>query len=132
MKIATWNVERLKHRKSLDKILSAIEEAQALTGADPSFRGMEIYTYLNQTIQSEIDAIQRDERDIPFPDELMQTAMIAMDNRNGAIVGIGGGSQLVMVKQAVRRRDINDVYAFDVRREGLLCKVGSSIGERSR
>ncbi len=29
MKIATWNVERLKHRKSLDKILSAIEEAQA-------------------------------------------------------------------------------------------------------
>ncbi|MBQ9046956.1 MAG: transglycosylase domain-containing protein [Solobacterium sp.] len=70
---------------------AAIEEAQALTGADPSFRGMEIYTYLNQTIQSEIDAIQRDERDIPFPDELMQTAMIAMDNRNGAIVGIGGG-----------------------------------------
>lgn len=29
MRIATWNVERLKHRKSLDKILSVIEEAQA-------------------------------------------------------------------------------------------------------
>lgn len=29
MKIATWNVERLKHWKSLDEILSAIEEAQA-------------------------------------------------------------------------------------------------------
>ena len=30
MRIAAWNVERLKHRKSLDKILSAIEDAQAL------------------------------------------------------------------------------------------------------
>ena len=29
MKIATWNVERPKHRKSLDKILSAIEDQQA-------------------------------------------------------------------------------------------------------
>lgn len=29
MKIATWNVERIKHRKSLDKILSSIEDAQA-------------------------------------------------------------------------------------------------------
>ena len=29
MKIATWNVERLKHRKSIDKILSAIEDVQA-------------------------------------------------------------------------------------------------------
>ena len=29
MKIATWNVERLKHRNSLDKILSAIENTQA-------------------------------------------------------------------------------------------------------
>ena len=29
MRIATWNVERLKHRKYLDKILSAIEDAKA-------------------------------------------------------------------------------------------------------
>ncbi len=29
MIIATWNVERLKHRKSLDKILSVIEDTQA-------------------------------------------------------------------------------------------------------
>ncbi len=29
MKIATWNVERLKHGKTLDRILSAIEETQA-------------------------------------------------------------------------------------------------------
>ena len=29
MKIATWNVERLKHQNSLDKILSAIEDAEA-------------------------------------------------------------------------------------------------------
>ena len=29
MRIATWNVERLRHRKSIDKILSAIEGVQA-------------------------------------------------------------------------------------------------------
>ena len=29
MKIATWNVERLKHQKHIDKILSAIDDAQA-------------------------------------------------------------------------------------------------------
>ena len=29
MRIATWNVERLKHRKSLDKILSAINDVHA-------------------------------------------------------------------------------------------------------
>lgn len=29
MRIATWNIERLKHRKSIDKILSAIEDAKA-------------------------------------------------------------------------------------------------------
>ena len=29
MKIATWNVERLKHRSSLDKIISALDDVQA-------------------------------------------------------------------------------------------------------
>ena len=29
MKIATWNVERLKHQTSLDKMISAIEAVQA-------------------------------------------------------------------------------------------------------
>jgi len=29
MRIATWNVERLKHQYALDKILSTIEDAQA-------------------------------------------------------------------------------------------------------
>lgn len=46
MRVATWNVERLKYRKSLDKILSAMEDVQAdilvLTETDeriaPNFR----------------------------------------------------------------------------------------------
>ena len=29
MRIATWNVERLKHRKSIGEILSAVEDARA-------------------------------------------------------------------------------------------------------
>ena len=70
---------------------AALEEAMALTGADPSIRGMEIYTYLNQTVQTEIDSIQNGETDIQYPDDLIQTAIIAMDNTNGAIIGMGGG-----------------------------------------
>ncbi|MBP3892124.1 MAG: transglycosylase domain-containing protein [Solobacterium sp.] len=70
---------------------AAIEEARVLTGYDPSVRGMQIYTYLDKTIQGEIDAIQNNETTVVFPDELMQVAIVSMDNRNGAIVGIGGG-----------------------------------------
>ena len=69
----------------------ALTEAQKLTGKDPTVTGMQIYTYLNQTIQTEIDAIQNGETSVQFPDDLMQVAIVAMDNTNGAIVGIGGG-----------------------------------------
>ena len=69
----------------------ALSEAQKITGKDPTITGMKIYTNLNQTIQTEIDAIQNSETDIQFPDELMQVAMVAMDNSTGAIVGLGGG-----------------------------------------
>ncbi len=69
----------------------ALSEAQKLTGKDPTVTGMKIYTNLNQTIQTEIDAIQDGETSVTFPDDLMQVAIVAMDNSTGAIVGIGGG-----------------------------------------
>lgn len=69
----------------------ALSEAQKLTGKDPTVTGMKIYTNLNQTIQTEIDAIQNGETTVTFPDDLMQVAIVAMDNSTGAIVGIGGG-----------------------------------------
>ena len=68
-----------------------IEEAQAKTGRDPSRGGMKIYTALDTVIQDEIEAIQDEETEIYFADDLMQTAIVSMDNTNGEIVGIGGG-----------------------------------------
>lgn len=70
-----------------------LQETEKLTGADPTTKGMQIYTYLNRDIQTEIEAIQNGEYPdtVRFPDELMQTAIISMNNKTGAIVGIGGG-----------------------------------------
>lgn len=44
----------------------ALSEAQKLTGKDPTVTGMKIYTNLNQTIQTEIDAIQNGETTVTF------------------------------------------------------------------
>ncbi len=70
---------------------AVFEEAQALTGYDPAVRGMEIYTYMNPTVQQTIEDIQNGNTEVQFPDDLMQVAILAMNNQNGAIVGIGGG-----------------------------------------
>lgn len=70
---------------------AVIQEAQQLTGKDPALSSMTIYTYMVPEVQKTIDSIQDGSAGIPFPDDLMQTAMISMDNRTGAIVGIGGG-----------------------------------------
>ncbi|MCR5230574.1 MAG: transglycosylase domain-containing protein [Solobacterium sp.] len=77
-----------QYQSYLDVVL---EEVQTLTGADPTVKGMKIYTYLNRTIQERIEAVQNEETNVRYPDELMQVAMLVMDNSNGAVVGIGGG-----------------------------------------
>ena len=68
-----------------------IEEAVKLTGKDPVVYGMDIYTAMNPTIQSRIEAIERGDTSVVYADDLMQTAIVSMNNQNGEIVGIGGG-----------------------------------------
>ena len=80
--------EDSQYQSYLDAVL---EEAMALTGCDPTVKGMKIYTYLNRTMQETVEAIQNEETNVIYPDELMQVAMISMDNRNGAVIAIGGG-----------------------------------------
>lgn len=84
----TYNRTESEHQSYIDAV---IQEAQALTGKDPALTSMTIYTYMVPEVQDVIDSIQNGSAGIPFPDDLMQTAMISMDNRTGAIVGIGGG-----------------------------------------
>ncbi len=71
---------------------AVIEETIELTGLDPSINPMIIHTNLNQSVQATIDQIQNGEiEDIEFLDDLMQIAIVCMDNSTGEIVALGGG-----------------------------------------
>ena len=52
---------------------------------------MTIYTSMNRDVQATIDSIQDGSAEIPFPDDLMQVALITINNKTGEILGIGGG-----------------------------------------
>lgn len=79
-----------QYQAYLDLVLDEVEE---LTGCDPTIKGMDIYTYLNRDIQEEIEAIENGERSdtVIFPDDLIQVAILCMNNKTGAIIGVGGG-----------------------------------------
>lgn len=70
---------------------AVIEEVIDLTGNDPAQIGMEIYTALEPEVQNEIESIEDGSSGISFPNGSMQTGIVAMNNQNGEVVGIGGG-----------------------------------------
>lgn len=71
---------------------TAISETKELTGLDPTTVPMNIYTYMDPNIQKVMDGIQAGAyEEVVFPDELMEIAMISLNNKTGEIVGIGGG-----------------------------------------
>ena len=71
---------------------TVIEEASAVTGLDPLSVAMDIYTCMDPEVQSVMDDIQAGRTEtVVFPDELMETGMIAENNQTGEIVAIGGG-----------------------------------------
>ncbi len=71
---------------------AVIDEVIERTGQDPAVTPMIITTYMDQHVQSVIDQIQNGEiEDIEFMDDLMQIAIVCMDNQTGEIVGLGGG-----------------------------------------
>ncbi|QRG86014.1 transglycosylase domain-containing protein [Bulleidia sp. zg-1006] len=69
---------------------AVLNEAQELTGKDPVSSGMEIHTTLVPQIQEQIEKIQN-EKFFRFPDKNMQISLVSINNKNGEIVGIGGG-----------------------------------------
>jgi len=71
---------------------AVINEVINKTGQSPYDNSMEIYTCLKRDVQDGIDAIQNGENEnVQFPDELMQVAIVSMNNQTGEIVGLGGG-----------------------------------------
>ncbi len=71
---------------------ATIEEVKALTGLDPVDVPMKIYTTMNRSTQETIEKIQNGEiTNVTWPNEIIQTAMITLNNTTGEILGIGGG-----------------------------------------
>ena len=70
---------------------AVIAETKELTGMDPTVVPMKIYTSMDPQVQAQIDDIQAGKTDVQFPDELMEIAIVSMNNQTGEIVGIGGG-----------------------------------------
>jgi len=71
---------------------AAIAEVKELTGLDPVDIPMRIYTTMDRDTQETIEKIQNGEiENVAFPNEIIQTAMITMNNSTGEILGIGGG-----------------------------------------
>ena len=84
---SNFNTGNTRFASYLDVVL---DEVQRMTGLDPLSTGMSIYTALDPTIQTEIEAIQNGEV-VDFESDLVQLAMITLNNKNGEIVGVGGG-----------------------------------------
>lgn len=71
---------------------AAIQEVKELTGLDPVDVPMRIYTTMDRNTQETIEKIQNGEiTNVAWPNEIIQTAMITMNNTTGEILGIGGG-----------------------------------------
>ena len=82
------NTDNMQYAEYTDVVL---QEALAMTGQDPVVHGMEIHTALQRNVQDTIESIENETSGIYFNNDTMQTAIISLDNRNGEIIGIGGG-----------------------------------------
>ncbi len=87
-------------------INEVVDEVMELTGKDPYTVSMRIYTYMNPTVQDTIEAIQNGETKVEWPDDLMQCAIVSVDNHTGAILGVGGGRGTIAAKGFSRVSDM--------------------------
>ena len=79
-----------KYQSYIDAVIDEVEE---VTGESPYTTGMEIYTNMSPYMQEYIYDMQNEEEyvGIEFPNELCQSAIVVMDNQNGAVEALGGG-----------------------------------------
>lgn len=72
----------------IDIVYKQIEEK---TGYDPYTMPMEIYTYMDSTLQSFVDKLQSSSSLLSFKNDYQQLASTIIDNNNGAIIACFGG-----------------------------------------
>lgn len=77
------------HQAYVDAV---VDEVIALTGKDPVLVPMRIYTSMDESLQNKFEEIQNGEDpNILWPNDVIQTAMVTLDNKTGQILAIGGG-----------------------------------------
>jgi penicillin-binding protein 1A len=68
------------------------QEIKDITGYDPYYTPMKIYTYLDSELQLQLDLIQKGADDkVIISDENQQLSAAVIDNNTGAIIGVIGG-----------------------------------------
>ncbi|MEI7668271.1 MAG: transglycosylase domain-containing protein, partial [Erysipelotrichaceae bacterium] len=82
------NSDELPYQAYVDAV---IDEVISLTGLNPIDVPMKIYTSMNVSLQNAIETIQNNKYRVKWPDDLMQTAIVTLNNKTGEIVGLGGG-----------------------------------------
>lgn len=70
---------------------AVVEEVLELTGQDPYTVPMEIYTHMNQEMQTAAEAVANGDAGIEFGNDLLEMASVSMDHTTGEIVSIVGG-----------------------------------------
>lgn len=82
------NSDELPYQAYVDAV---IDEVIALTGLNPVDVPMKIYTSMDVNLQNAIEDVQNNKSKVKWPDDLMQTAIVTLNNKTGEIVGLGGG-----------------------------------------
>ncbi|MBQ9425554.1 MAG: transglycosylase domain-containing protein [Erysipelotrichaceae bacterium] len=79
-----------KYQEYIDAVIDEVEE---VTGESPYYVGMEIHTNMNPYMQEYIYDMQNEAEyvGLEFPNDLCQSAIVLMNNQNGAIEALGGG-----------------------------------------
>lgn len=71
---------------------AVVDEVIALTGQDPVSVSMKIYTSMDRTLQTKIESVLNGEdAGVKWPNEVIQSGIVMMNNQTGEILGIGGG-----------------------------------------
>lgn len=71
---------------------AVVNEVIELTGKDPYYYSMEIYSNMDKYLQEVIYKIQNDGyEEIDFERDNIQSAIVLMNNKNGRIIALGGG-----------------------------------------
>ncbi len=85
-----WNEVSPYYQSYIDAV---VEEVKDITGKDPYYSSMKIYTSMDPTIQKTVYDLQNENTYIRYPQANMQSAIVVLNNQNGKIIALGGGRE---------------------------------------